>query len=65
MLLASVLCSWINHYVLIRADYGSVCRTLCKYYFSPTFALYTFNLCWASSSKSERESQPKSANVLW
>lgn len=28
-------CSWINHYVLIRTEYGSVCRALCKYYFFP------------------------------
>lgn len=28
-------CSWVNHYVLIRVEYGSVCRALYKYYFFP------------------------------
>lgn len=34
-LLLLFFCSWINHYVLIRAEYGSVGRALCKYCFFP------------------------------
>lgn len=47
---------------LSMGQFAELCANIIIF---PTFGLYTFDLCWASSSKSERESQPKSANVLW